>query len=170
MLLFFFACARSRKLNTTLLLTRLPELNSGQNLAKKYMSAGGGNSACYRIWYVHDDDDDDYSRAPEPGRSAVAHEQIKWFPTSGRQQKRLFPYYKQAICKFNAPTVHQHFSSGIYSLSLSLPLPHPRLLPYHHLFLCENFAEYGFIAGRQACEASTQHEDRRQAACRQVIN
>lgn len=146
MLLFFFACARSRKLNTTLLSTRLPELNSGQNLAKKYMSAGGGNSACYRIWYVHDDDD--YSRAPEPGRSAVAHEQIKWFPTSGRQQKRLFPYYKQAICKFNAPTVHQHFSSGIYPLSLSLPLQHPRLLPYHHLFLCENFAEYGFIAGR----------------------
>lgn len=110
-LLFFFACARSRELNTTLLLTRLPELNSGQNLAKKYMSAGG-NSACYRIWYVHDGDDCS-ALGTEPGRSAVAHEQIKWFPTSGRQQKRLFPYYKQAICKFNAPTVHQHFSSGI---------------------------------------------------------
>lgn len=168
MLLFFFACARSRELNTTLLLTRLPELNSGQNLAKKYMSAGG-NSACYRIWYVHDGDDCSALGARDPQNQDAAQlhmSKLNGFRLPADNKNGCF----HITNKLYASLMLLRFTSISAPESPQPPHPTPPPLTVSSPFLCENFAEYGFIAGRQAREASTQHEDRRQAACRQVIN
>lgn len=142
----FLHCARSRKLNTTLLLTRLPELNSGQKFV--------GKNTCQLL-----------NTVPAAGYGMRSTSTTR--TQCGARAQNAAQLHMSKLNGFRLPADNKngcfHITNMLYASLMLLRftnisvLRNPPATPfhpqcpghaaYHHLFYVKISAEYGFIAG-----------------------